>query len=133
MIDTVHIRINIERDLILKSKDYIQRLLNVITVDKEGIKHTTGTKYYIGKFRNFIIEIDDNNVAVKGSLAKYYKGNNLEFFGREEIYKALKMLSAELGLNVEKGRLSRIDVADNLYLTTAPKKYIDLLIGIPKS
>lgn len=132
MIDTIHIRINIIEHLI-QGKDYIQGLLNVMTVKREGTNHITGTKYYHGKFKNLIIDIDGNKIAIKGSLAKYYNGNNLDFFSREDLIKALKMLSTELGLNVERGRLSRIDVADNLYLSTTPKKYVDLLIGIPRA
>jgi hypothetical protein len=132
MIDTITIWINVVEDL-PPGKDYIQSLRNAINLTKEGYKHSTGNRYYIGKFDNLTIVIDGNNVSITGSLAKYYQDNNLAFFGRTELYLALKQLSAKLGLNVERGRISRIDVADNLFLTQCPSKYIDLLGGIGKA
>lgn len=132
MVDTIHIELDTESDLPTGSFD-MPRLLNVIDISSEVTKRPSGLQCYIGKFRNFNITIVGNTIDINGSLTKYYKNNNLDFLSKEDISNALKMLSWELGINVERGRLRRIDVADNFFLSAPPQKYIHAFIELPKA
>lgn len=116
MIDTIHIRVVLEFLT-------IQNLINLIEVTSNGNYERTGRSFIKGKFKNFIIEISGQEVTIMGSLTKYYHGNNLEFLSPQEIKAALKRLSFELGFKVELGRLSRIDIAENLFLKYPVKEY----------
>jgi hypothetical protein len=79
------------------------------------------------------IGIKGDVISIKGSIAKYFHGNNLKLFRPVDLGPALNMLSHELGFNVGRGRLYRIDIADNLYLSKDPREYLNALLVLPRS
>ncbi len=132
MVDTVRIEVDIMEDL-PQGKDYITRLLKVIDDQKERTDKHRGitTPKIIGKHYNFIIAITNNRfISIQGSLTKYLKGNNFDCLTADEIKQALRLLSKHFGFNVECGTLKRIDIADNLYLSEKPKRYVDSLLRV---
>jgi hypothetical protein len=113
--------------------DYLSNLRNAITVKSEGFNYLSNYNYFNGKHRNFIIEVQGPHVTIKGSLAKYFKGENYSVMTPQEIKLALKRLSKNLGIPVEKFTLTRVDIGECFFLNEPPKKYIDCLINIDRA
>ncbi|WP_298136051.1 phage/plasmid replication protein [Flavobacterium sp.] len=70
----------------------------------------------LGRIRNMYLYGNSEFLIIEGSLAKYYNINNIENFNWRFIRNAISNLSQELGLPLERGRLTRIDVGVNIEL-----------------
>lgn len=68
----------------------------------------------LGRIRNIHLYGNSEFLIVEGSLAKYYNKNNIENFNWKFIRNAISNLSDELGLPLERGKLSRVDVGVNI-------------------
>jgi len=77
----------------------------------------------IGCIYNMKVFWHGNELKIEGSLAKYYNKNNIENFDWRHIKPAIKLLSCELDLPIEKGTISRIDVGVNIALNHIVKEY----------
>lgn len=78
----------------------------------------------LGFIRGTFSVVGNNNfLLIDGSLAKYFNGNNIDNFDWKFVKPAIKMLSHELGLPIERGRLLRIDTACNIELDEPVTEY----------
>ena len=66
-------------------------------------------------------------VRVRGSIAKYFRGDNLETLSLEELKGAIKKLESELGIPVRKGRITRVDMAGTFQMKEKPLLYLKKL------
>ncbi len=71
-----------------------------------------------------IIKKDYNyTIIIEGSIHKYFKGNNTSDFKFDELKNAISNLSDELGLNINTGIVTRVDIGANIKLKHDPKLY----------
>ena len=70
----------------------------------------------LGRIKNIYVYGNNEVLKIEGSLAKYYNKNNVEIFDWRLIKPAINLLSYELGLPLENGKISRIDVGTNIGL-----------------
>lgn len=88
--------------------------------------HRKGIKP-LGFLKNMRVIGNNNFLLVEGSIAKYYNGNNIENFNFNFFRPAIKLLSYELNLPLEKGRLCRVDIGLNISLECNVPEYFDYI------
>jgi len=123
MIDTIGCLLKITD----AEREYIIKQLSSVSVhhdiDSDGLKET-----YIGYYSNLRVSLHRNSLRVKGSLAKYFQGNNLGALSRREIKEALVMLSDDLHVNIFKARLMRVDIGRCFDVDEPVSVYLDSFI-----
>ena len=110
MIDTIKIRLLPETSEFMWDINKLKSRLQ--PVEKKEWNETTP----LGRIKNIIVRWDRKEIKIEGSLAKYYNGNNVDNFDWIHVKPAIKLLSYELDLPLEKGIISRIDVGVNIEL-----------------
>ena len=78
---------------------------------------------YSGKLDNLNIHVSERGVSIKGSLAKYYLGDNIKVLARSDTEQAIGKISDELHLPVADADVSRIDFAHNFKMQYEPTTY----------
>jgi hypothetical protein len=127
MIDTLII--TIRRSQYVSLKQYANDVKTVIS----NLLSQGGEYKQLGKFHkvsqgDIQVFIYDKHFRLKLSLWKFFKGNNIVPFDLAEIRQAIKQLSLTLGICVEKGFLSRIDIALNIETEYPVANYIRNII-----
>lgn len=90
----------------------------------EVTEHIKGEDYYItGGLKNLNLCSSEKGVSIKGSLAKWFFGNNLQTLTRADTQQAIESLSDTLYLSLKNAKLSRIDFAQNFSMQYEPKIY----------
>jgi hypothetical protein len=70
---------------------------------------------YCGALGNLKVSVSNMGVSIKdGSICKWFLGDNLQTMGRGDTQRAIEKLSDTLHLPVERAKVTRIDVAQNL-------------------
>lgn len=82
----------------------------------------------LGFIKNMAVLGNDNFLLIEGSIAKYYNGNNIENFDFLSFKSAIDLLSYELNLPLEKGKVCRIDFGQNISLKCSVSEYFDYFI-----
>jgi hypothetical protein len=100
--------------------DYIQNCIKHYDIDNE-------IEYFTGKLSNLSIYVNDNNICIEGSLAKYFYGNNLKTLNIDDTKRAIEKLSDELHLSIEKATITRIDFGTNFIMQNRPSDYYQFL------
>jgi hypothetical protein len=90
-------------------------------IHNESIRHK-------GKFDNFYICIFDSGISLKGSLAKYYLGNNFDTLDIHSSKKALSQLATDLDIPILEAEVRRIDFSTNFILPMMPSHYFGYLL-----
>jgi len=83
----------------------------------------TGELRYYGKLQNLKVRVSAAGILVKGSLAKFHLGNNIETLTREEAVRAIEHLSDELNQPMAEARVFRLDVAKTFVMERPPADY----------
>ena len=121
MIDTLNI--SIDRSAINDDIDLVGEIgarIEVNPYDSNELKVE-------GKLGNLKVEVTGMEVRVRGSIAKYFRGDNLETLSIEELKGAIKKLESELGIPVRKGRITRVDMAGTFQMKEKPLLYLKKL------
>jgi len=85
-------------------------------------------KHALGRIRNMHIFGNKEVIIIEGSLAKFCNKNNIQNFNWRMLKSTINLLSYELGLPLENGRISRIDVGVNIALNqNVPLYLIELM------
>ncbi len=86
-------------------------------------------KFYItGSLNGLTVTVCRNEVSVgNGSLCKWYLGDNCKTMGRGDTQRAVEKLSDILHLPMEKARITRMDVAQNLIMKKPVPVYLNHL------
>lgn len=115
MYDTVH--------LWLDSSNYsdVNGLVNAM------INVKVETTYISGNLGNMRVYINEHGISIKGSLAKFYFGENQSSLDRATTKEALSMMSDVTNMPIQNATVSRIDVAANLVTKHKPKAYYSFL------
>jgi hypothetical protein len=83
-----------------------------------------GSSAYSGTFGdNYNVYVNEAGVSLKGSLAKYYLGDNLQTLTRADTAFAIEKMADELCLPIHKANVNRIDFACNFIMKYGPDVY----------
>ena len=122
MFDSVKLYLPQERasntDILAQTPVYLQ---NITERKKAGRIH------YSGNLDNLNIYVSERGVSIRGSLAKYHLGNNIQTLTRSDTEKAIKNLSDQLHLPIQDSKISRVDFAHNFIMEYEPKTYFSYL------
>jgi hypothetical protein len=94
-----------------------------LTQTREITERDTGELRYYGKLQNLKVRVSAAAILVKGSLAKFHLGSNLETLPREETGPAIEHLSDELNQPMAEARVFRVDVAQTFAMERPPSDY----------
>jgi hypothetical protein len=89
-------------------------------------------KYYIGYIGNFKVIYSKTNLSLKGSLTKFFLGNNVQNMNRNQITEAFKKLEIKLDFDIGDFRISRIDIGVTFEMKSIIPMYLDSLIELPR-
>lgn len=91
------------------------------------------SEYCTGMLGVFHVYVNREVVKLhKGSLCKFWKGNNCDTLTLEEVKEALLSIEARLGLLIENAIVGRIDFSTNLEMNNPPSVYFSLLGTCPR-
>lgn len=94
-------------------------------------EHQNGLHIVIGKLGCLTVSIDKAAARVgKGSLCKWFLGDNVQEMGRGDTKRAIEKLSDTLHLPMERAAVTRLDVAHNLLMRYPPGVYYNHLGGL---
>lgn len=96
---------------------------NLTNVRKITDAHNGQLVKYSGKLRNLIVEWSHSYLRISGSISKYYFGHNIFLLNRNEIKKAIDTINKDLGIDVSKSIIRRLDFACDLSVSTTVEKY----------
>lgn len=86
-----------------------------------------GQVYVSGYLNNYKINISEQGISLKGSLAKYFLPDNFHTLTRSDSARAFEMMADELCLPIQKAKVSRIDFAQNFLMDFEPEAYYSFL------
>jgi len=85
-----------------------------------------------GSLKDLRIKITKDWLKGEGSLAKYFLGDNIQTLTRKAAQQSIERLSEELGIDISKANVLRLDLAQN-FKTKAPEmEYIKRLGELPR-
>lgn len=123
MLDTIHLWLPKDRvnniDLLAEIPLYLSGMTEH---NKAGNITISG---HVGN--NFRVNVSGNGISLKGSLCKFYYGNNFQTLTRSETEKAIENLSDQIHLPIGEAKVSRIDFAENLKVNYTPQIYYSYL------
>ena len=91
----------------------------------------SGNSRWYANLDNLKITVTDKSVTIKGSICKWYMGNNLHSMTLTDVQNALGKLSEIIGLPIERFYIDRVDLAANLIMENPAEAYFPHL-GIIK-
>lgn len=87
-----------------------------------------GWPYVTGKVKNLEVYIDESRVKVaKGSIAKFFFGDNMQTMTLQTTKQAFEKLSDTLHLPMEQARVIRFDLGTNLLVRHSTGVYLSVL------
>ncbi len=124
MYDTIHLCLPLER---AGNTDFLCEIPLYLSDYEPFENKKTGEKWINGHLGNFKININENRILFKGSIAKYYLGNNIETLTRIQTQSAIEKMSDEIHLPMNDAKVTRIDFASNLIVDHPPQIYCNYL------
>ncbi|MGY6522423.1 MAG: phage/plasmid replication domain-containing protein [Mongoliitalea sp.] len=118
MIDTLHIWLPSEKIGKIDINIFSQNLQGI-----EEIRSEFGEYKLRGRLKNLNVLLTQTGISIKGSLPKFYQGNNLKDLTIEEIKLALQKIENDLSISLYKAKITRIDIGFNLAMKYEPKFY----------
>ena len=122
MYDTLNLWLPIERVGSYNLENTLQNLSGITEHNRDD-----GQVYISGYLRNYKINISEQGVSLKGSLAKYFLFDNFNTLTRSDSGRALEMMSDELCLPIQEAKVSRIDFSQNFLMEFEPEAYYNFL------
>lgn len=80
---------------------------------------------------NMRIRVNDSGISIKGSLSKYWFGDNNRILNPINTANAITNLSDELGIQINNGKVTRLDIAANVVTNHLPESYYPYLVDSP--
>lgn len=121
MYDTINMYYQFNNNPIPSIKGLFKNCTNVSHTEREN------SKYMQGDLKNMRITLNEGSISVKGSLCKYYYGNNCETLNQSSTKEALENISSDLSLDLNKAMVSRIDFSTNIITKYKPTIYYPYL------
>ncbi|WP_242927880.1 phage/plasmid replication domain-containing protein [Pontibacter vulgaris] len=118
-------------------RDYIKDaaqencILDKLSNVGHSYKESTGHTQY-GQLGNLALTITERRISIRGSLCKYYYGDNLHPLNLNDTKLAIEKLSDNLLLPIGNAQVSRLDLASNISMQHPVSLYLHYL-GLAKS
>ena len=122
MYDTLHLCYDFVDNDRPNTDEIIYKLNEVSYAEFSG-----GSTCTYGNLDNLRICIREGELSIKGSLPKYYYGNNFQTLSQKTTSEAIEKLSDDLNLDINLCKVSRIDLSTNFITTYEPNIYYDYL------
>ena len=84
-----------------------------------------------GKSKNYTVNVYENGISLKGSLAKNYFGDNLHTLKRKDVQFAIEQLSDNLHVNIKTAKVTRLDISTVIPTKRPPANYYSHLGNKP--
>lgn len=84
------------------------------------------------KLDNLDLIQSPHGFIVRGSLAKFYLGNNVEEFTFPMVGPCLDKLEAKLGFSIREGQVWELEIAQTLVMRQPTSQYLTLLGDVPR-
>ena len=85
------------------TNDVFRHCTNISCTDKKN------SSYMQGDLKNMRVTFNEGSISIKGSLPKYYFGNNCETLSKSNTKEALENISSDLSIDINKAKVTRID------------------------
>lgn len=123
MYDTIHLWLSADRAGGIDINRISDHLSGLTKHQKED-----GRVYFSGGLGNaYKVNISEQGVSLKGSLAKYFLPDNLHTLTRSDTARAIEKLADELCLPVGRAKVTRIDFGQNFLMRYKPEAYYPYL------
>jgi hypothetical protein len=99
---------------------------------RHSINNESGIHSICGNIDNFKVVLSSNGVSIKGSLAKYYFGDNFQTLTRPQVKDALIKFSDRLHIDLMQLNVTRLDVSTNFIMSQPINVYFDVLGQYPR-
>ena len=105
----------------------IEKLFEHCNNKSEHYNVKNDSSYLQGNLKNMRVTYNESSISVKGSLCKYFYGNNIDTLNLTTTREALAQISADLSLDINKARVTRIDFSTNIVTDYTPTIYYPYL------
>ena len=122
MYDTINLWLSIDKASSFDLDKTLQNLSNITEHTRDD-----GQMYVSGYLKNFKVNISEQGVSLKGSLAKYFLPDNFHTLTRSDSARAFEMMSDELYLPIQIAKVNRIDFSQNFLMDFEPEAYYNFL------
>ncbi len=122
MYDTLNFWLSIDKAGKINISNILHSLSNITEHQKDG-----GQVYYSGYLDNYKVNVSEQGISLKGSLAKYFLPDNFHTLTRADTSRAIEKLSDELCLPINLAKVNRIDFSQNLLMKHKPEAYYNYL------
>jgi len=123
MYDSVNIWLGSEQAGIESLSAFAESRLTDLT----EIVRPDGQVILTGHMQNYKASVSQAGISLKGSLAKYYLGDNIQTLTRSDSQKAIEKMQDETLLPIDQAKVTRFDIAANLLMRHEPKVYYPYL------
>jgi len=125
MYDTIHFWSSLESQDVERC---IQQLFTIGSVERH--EKANGEVYYSSNLKEGArVNFSSSGLSFKGSLAKYYLGDNFQTLTRQDTQRAIERLQDELQVKIEYAKVRRADFAQNFIVSEQPEAYYPFLGG----
>lgn len=112
---------------IFKCKDWGQvTALNCLAEIKESRSERTGV-YYTGYLENLRVTSGEFGTSIKGSINKYFHGDNFHSMTRTDTQHGFEKIQDELQILLTDAKATRIDIGKNFIVSNPVRSYLRLL------
>ena len=101
----------------------VEKLFEHCNNKSEHYNVKNDSSYVQGDLRNMKVTFNEASISVKGSLCKYFYGNNIDTLNLTNTREALNQISADLSIDIHKARVTRIDFSTNIITDYTPTVY----------
>ena len=105
----------------------IEKLFEYCNNKSEHYNVKNDSSYLQGNLKNMRVIYNESSISIKGSLCKYFYGNNIDTLNLTTTREALAQISADLSLDINKARVTRIDFSTNIVTDYTPTIYYPYL------
>lgn len=106
-------------------------LLPCLANQTEHKSEIRGT-YHTGQLGSLMVSLFPSGVSIRGSLAKYFLGGNVEALTRRATQGAIVQISDALHTDIGLAKVKRLDIGTNAFVRHQPSEYFPLLGDKPR-
>ena len=128
MIDTLHIFMEREQitEKMLNQLDNLERNKVIQDVSMQTFSNS-GIIRKQGMLKGIKLSWGENSIKLKGSLSRYYLGNNLDYLEIDSTKDAIDQLCEDLKINIGDFKVTRVDMAATINMQYPVLNYLEHL------
>lgn len=120
MYDTIHMRLS---SYDMHGVDFLSEIPCYLDAYEERRPSNGGT-YIKGSVGGLLVTINRELLTIKGSLCKYYLGDNFQTLERADTKRAIEQLSNTLHIPLDEAIITRLDLAQTFEMQHPPELYL---------